>query len=293
MNENPLDRESLIQKINTLYDAGDFVQALACLEQLAQIVGETPNILDYKFDLLMRTGKYLEARAAALKLEETSSRKSPWNCLKIAEACLGTGNTDEALSWLEKAVLERSFKRSDVFANPAYDVLRENAMFLGLVEKARENTGIGTPAPDFSVPLLDGNEFTLSTTQSKVVLIDFWDTDCPPCIREMPALKALYAEFQEQGFEIIGISLDARKSDTEKFVAENGIQWKVSCSGKGFLDETASLFKIEATPSTWLVDKKGLLRFYNPKGPALREAVQQLLSEQNRELKCRGDYCTL
>lgn len=293
MNASSLDRESLIEKINNLYDTGDFAQTLTCLEQLSQLDGDTANILDFKFDLLMKLGRSQEAMDAAAKLEEVSPRKSPWNCLKIAEACLNLGEMDTSLGWLEKAVQERHFKRVDVFASPAYDALRNEPRFLSLLEQARENTGLGKLAPDFTIQLLDGSEFTLSAMQGQVVLIDFWDTACPPCIREMPSLKELHAEFKDQGFEIIGISLDARRSDTEKFVAENGLSWKIGCSGKGFLDETANLFKIEATPSTWLVDKKGILRFYNLKGPTLKEALQQLLAEQSRDLKCRGDYCTL
>jgi len=292
MNASPLTRESLLEKINTLYDTGDFAQTLLYLEQLSRSDGDTANILDFKFDLLMKLGKFQEAMAAAIKLEEISPRKSPWNCLKIAEACLGLGEMDSSLGWLEKAVQERHFKRADVFASSVYDALRNEPRFLSLLEKARKNTGLGKPAPDFTVQLLDGSEFTLSAMQGRVILIDFWDTACPPCIREMPFLKTLYAEFKDQDFEIIGISLDARRPDTEKFIAENGLSWKIGCSGKGFLDETADLFKIEATPSTWLVDRKGILRFYNSKGPALKEAIQQLLAEKSHELKCRGDYCT-
>lgn len=293
MNVSALDRESLIEKINNLYDTGDFAQTLTYLEQLGQIDGDTANILDFKFDLLMKLGRSQEAMDAAVKLEEISPRESPWNCLKIAEACISLGELDASLGWLEKAVRERHFKRVDVFASPAYDALRNEPRFLSLLEQARENTGLGKPAPDFTVQLLDGSEFTLSAMRGRVVLIDFWDTDCPPCIREIPSLKELHAAFKDQGFEIIGISLDAHRSDTEQFVKKNSLSWKIGCSGKGFLDETARLFKIEATPSTWLVDKKGILRFYNLKGPALKEAVQHLRAEQLRELKCRGDYCTL
>ncbi len=288
-----MNRPALVEKINTLFDQNEFEQTLFYLEQLIECDGETENILDFKFYILTRLEKHQEALVSALKLEEISARKSPWHCLKIAEACLGMGKIDESLAWIEKAILERHFKRCDVFDNKPFDLIREDKRLRQLIERARENIGLEKPVQDFTVSLLGGSEFTLSSLRGQVVLIDFWDTDCPPCIKEMPTLKKLYTEFKDQGFEIIGISLDTKKSDTEKFVLENDLQWKICSTGKGFLDETADQFQIEATPSTWLIDKKGILRFYQIKGQALSDAVQLLLAEKSRELKCHGEYCTL
>src|SRR5437868_5936715 len=42
----------------------------------------------------------------------------------------------------------------------------------------------------------------------RVVLVDFWATTCPPCVREFPAMKELYTRYRTNGFEIVGVSLD-------------------------------------------------------------------------------------
>lgn len=287
-----MNRHDLIAKINRCYDEDQFEQALAGLDQLIEIDGKTENLLDFRFDLLMRLKRYPEAFTAAVELEDIAARKSPWNCLKVAEACLGQGQNAEALSWMEKAVVERYFKRCDVFEEPLYATLKNEPRFIQLIEKARENIGLEKPVQDFTVRLLDGEEVTLSLLKGQVVLLDFWASDCPPCVRDMPALIDLYARFKDQGFEVIGISLDSRVAEAQKYVADHHLPWKVCCSGKAFFDDLAERFKIEAIPSTWLIDRQGILRFYQLRGQAMEDAIQLLLAEKSLERRCRGDYCT-
>lgn len=287
------NKYELFKKIDSLYDQGDFAQALSIVEELFVTDGETPLLLDYQFDLFMHVKEYEKAKATALRLEEISTRKTPWNCLKIAEACLANDQLEEAYTWLEKAILDRHFKRIDVFDSPAYESIRKEVRFIKLFESSRENIMLGQPAIDFTVPLLDGSELTLSLLKGQVVLLDFWKVDCPPCIREIPNLKDLYAEFKGQGFEIVSISLDSPIVVAEKYAAEHNLQWKTYCSGNGFLDKIAVQYTVEATPSAWLIDPQGVLRFFDLRGSALRDAVCQLINEGQPSTKCRGGYCTL
>jgi peroxiredoxin len=288
-----MNRIDLINQVNYHFNQGQWQQALTSLEQLIELDGETENLLDYQFDLLMKLEHYAEAVISASKLEALSARKSPWNCLKIAEAQLGLGQIPAALAWLEKAIVERGFKRCDVFEQAAYAPLKNDSRLARLLEKARENIGLEKPVQDFSIRLLNGETLTLSVLRGQVVLLDFWTSDCPPCVREIPALKQLYADFQAQGFEIIGVSLDARIADAQKYVLTHDLPWKITCSGQAFSDELAERFKIEATPSTWLIDQQGILRFYQLKGQEMAAALQGLLAEKSPSLpRCRGDYCT-
>jgi thiol-disulfide isomerase/thioredoxin len=63
-------------------------------------------------------------------------------------------------------------------------------------------------APDFSLEDLEGKTVRLSDSGGKVRLVDFWATWCAPCREEIPQFKELYAQYKDQGFELIGIAMD-------------------------------------------------------------------------------------
>jgi peroxiredoxin len=62
--------------------------------------------------------------------------------------------------------------------------------------------------PDINVTDIDGNELHLSDYRGRPLLVTFWATTCPGCIKEMPHLIELYRELSPQGLEIIGIAMD-------------------------------------------------------------------------------------
>ena len=72
---------------------------------------------------------------------------------------------------------------------------------------------IGSVAPEIALPTPEGDTLRLSDFRGKIVLIDFWASWCGPCRRENPHVKKLYEKYKDQGFEILGVSLDR---DTKK-----------------------------------------------------------------------------
>ena len=132
---------------------------------------------------------------------------------------------------------------------------------------------------DFIVTLTNGDFFNLSSQKGKVILIDFWDVRCAPCIKALPELKSYYEQFHKNGFEIIGISLDTDKELLMNFLNKKKIPWKITCSYKGWKDELVILYGIAATPSTWLIDRKGILQYNEIKGEELKAAIELLLKE--------------
>jgi len=106
---------------------------------------------------------------------------------------------------------------------------------------------------------VDGREVDLAKMKGKVVLIDFWATWCGPCVREIPSVKKTYDELHNQGFEIIGVSLDSDKKKLEGFLAKNEMTWPQFFDGKGWKTSLAQEHGISSIPAMWLVDKKGNL----------------------------------
>jgi thiol-disulfide isomerase/thioredoxin len=136
---------------------------------------------------------------------------------------------------------------------------------------------IGQPLR-FKFTALDGREVDLEKLRGKVLLIDCWATWCPPCIREIPRLKTLYARLREKGFEIVGISWDDDKEALQKFVTEKQIVWPQYFDGKGELNRFAVEHDITGVPTTWLLDKQGVLRDVNAL-KNLESKVEKLLRE--------------
>src|SRR5437867_5710218 len=130
----------------------------------------------------------------------------------------------------------------------------------------------------FKFTALDGREVDLEGMRGKVVLIDCWATWCPPCLREMPRVKAAYDRFHSKGFEVVGISSDDDREALEKFVKENRIPWPQYFDGKGELNAFALKFDVGGIPTIWLLDRKGVLRDLNAVNN-LAGKIEMLLNE--------------
>lgn len=127
---------------------------------------------------------------------------------------------------------------------------------------------------------VDGRKVDLADLRGKVVLLDFWATWCPPCVEEVPSVVKTYEKFHDQGFEIVGISLDEDKAALEKFTAEHKMPWPQFFDGKGWENELAQRFHIQSVPTMWLLDKEGKLADPAPRG-RLDQAVEAALSKKN------------
>lgn len=272
-------RDEVIARIHKLRENGTAEEILASLDNLIEIDGETINLLDYRFYLLGQLGQLENALAVAEKMEAVADRKSPWNLLRIGEGLIALGRTEEAYQWIDRAIDERRFRRVSAFTQPAYDPIRSDERFSELVDRTTANIGLAREADDFSLRLLDGTTVALSNFRGSVVLLDFWSVDCPPCVQEIPVMRTLYDLFHDDGFEILGISMDEDAERVRTFIHENDVVWPMACSSRGWKDEVSVLYDVQAQPSIWLIDQQGILRFFDVRGGALEGAVRELLTE--------------
>jgi len=138
---------------------------------------------------------------------------------------------------------------------------------------------IGKPV-DIRFTALDGREVDVVKLKGKVVLVDFWATDCGPCVAEMPELKAAYEKLHSKGFEIVGISLDDRESALRRFIRDKGLAWPQYFDGKGWENRFALQYGIFSIPTMWLVDRQGNLHTTSVQSDRLVHQVEALLQKR-------------
>lgn len=111
----------------------------------------------------------------------------------------------------------------------------------------------GKKAPDFKLKQLDGKPLRLSNLKGKAVLINFWATYCPPCVKEIPMFQALYNEYKKQDFIIIGISIDRTAEIASRFIKKMGVTYPIVMATK----KTVKEYKVRGLPTTFLVNRSG------------------------------------
>ena len=135
---------------------------------------------------------------------------------------------------------------------------------------------VGKPAPDFQVKDLNGEDLSLEQYKGQVVLLDFWATWCPPCIKEIPKLKKVYEKYKDQNFQIIGVSLDRTMPPLAAYVQDEGLAWV------HYWDENRNVrnqYGVTAIPTAFLIDGEGIIRKASLGGFDVDSAVAELLKE--------------
>lgn len=132
------------------------------------------------------------------------------------------------------------------------------------------------PAPDFTLPMLDGGTFRMSEHEGEVLVVNFWATWCAPCRIEIPDLIEMQSDLGEEGIQIVGISLDHQGQDVvEAFADEAGINYPI------LLDDgkvAAQFGGVYALPTTIIVDREGMIRRRIP-GLVTRQLLTPILRE--------------
>ena len=163
---------------------------------------------------------------------------------------------------------------------PQTQVAGQIEAYIASVEKqlAMEKvTAVGQTLAPFSEKDLDGQPLELASYRGKVVLVDFWATWCGPCVEELPNVIAAYQKFHDQGFDIVGISLDKDRNALTSFLKEHQMPWRQYFDGQGWQNKLADAYGIQAIPATFLLDRDGKIVAKNLRGEALAAKLGELL----------------
>lgn len=112
------------------------------------------------------------------------------------------------------------------------------------------------PAPAVTFISIKGEKLAMSDLRGRVLLVNFWATDCAVCLKEMPRLVQTYTRYQPQGLELIAVAM---RHDPPNYVLDyvekNPLPFKVALDPRG---ELAKAFDdVILTPTTIVIDRKG------------------------------------
>jgi thiol-disulfide isomerase/thioredoxin len=191
----------------------------------------------------------------------------------------------EGLTLLEKYCAANQSDRNLVYRitdDLFVDKLINEERYRSLLKKIEGDAPtIGDRVTELTGKYLEGTDYDPKELSGKVYLIDFWAEWCSPCKMEMPNVLAVYNELNPKGFEIIGVNLDEKKENAQKYVTDNNIKWKHIYSGAGWKDANVESFRVQGIPATFLVDKNGIIRYKNIRGKELLMGkVTKLLDEK-------------
>ena len=113
-----------------------------------------------------------------------------------------------------------------------------------------------TPAPGVTFTSLKGERVSTADLRGHVVLVNFWATDCPTCVKEMPSMVTTYNKYRKDGLELVAVAM---RHDPPNYVInyaeKNALPFRVALDPMG---ELASAFgDVKLTPTTIVIDKRG------------------------------------
>jgi peroxiredoxin len=132
--------------------------------------------------------------------------------------------------------------------------------FLTVMAVPAWSVGVGEPMPDFALQTFDGSKLSRATLEGKPLLLVFWNTWCPNCMRELPRINRLAEEFGPRGLKVLAVNTGINDAEGKARAL-----WKKHDYGfpTGFdhVFEIGRAFGIRGVPTIFLVDSKGVVRY--------------------------------
>jgi peroxiredoxin len=146
-------------------------------------------------------------------------------------------------------------------------------------QQGSQTDWVGKQVPDFSLPDVNGHPISLASFRGKYVLVDFWASWCGPCRAENPNVVKVHNEFRnKKNFAILGVSLDKDRSEWQKAIQDDGLDWKQISDLKYWNSKAVSTFQFEGIPFNLLIDPQGKVIASALRGDDLENKLKAVLN---------------
>ncbi|MHB8770458.1 MAG: TlpA family protein disulfide reductase [Syntrophales bacterium] len=133
---------------------------------------------------------------------------------------------------------------------------------------------IGSVLPPVTLPGVDGAPVRLpDSVRGKVVILHFWQVGCSSCKLEMPAMDSLYKQYQRKGLAVLAVNVGQKREVVRSFAAELRPSYPLLIDSD---EKGARLFGVTDVPRTYVIDRKGIVRF-RILGGATPETLKKLV----------------
>jgi cytochrome c biogenesis protein CcmG/thiol:disulfide interchange protein DsbE len=112
----------------------------------------------------------------------------------------------------------------------------------------------GQPAPALTLPARNGDAVAVPDGRARLTYVDFWASWCGPCRQSFPWLNTMQARYAAKGLRIVGVNLDAKPADAERFLGEVPAQFEIVLDPKG---SSARSWALKGMPSAALLGADG------------------------------------
>ena len=136
---------------------------------------------------------------------------------------------------------------------------------------------VGQEAPEFRLELLDGSSISLADLQGQVTVVNFWASWCQSCEEELPALQAIWEEYDDQGVMLVGVLYQDEIAAAQGAISQFGLTYPIGMDEE---DRIATTYGITGIPETFVIDSQGVVNevFIGPvSGPELAQALDNVL----------------
>ena len=112
-------------------------------------------------------------------------------------------------------------------------------------------------------------EFDAAVEAAPLAMVDFWASWCMPCRKENPNIVNQYNRFKDQGFDVLGVSLDDNPGSWMRAIEEDALDWVQISDLKAWTSDLVIKYQLKAIPSSVLVDENGVIVAKNLRGKEL------------------------
>lgn len=136
---------------------------------------------------------------------------------------------------------------------------------------------IGKKVPDFKLISFNGDSLRLAEVNAKVILLDFWEVWCGPCLKSMPTINEFQEKYKEKGLKVIGLISETKSLNAAKTLVE-----KKQITIQQLLADakTISAYKVRSNPRYVILDKnKHIVAIFEGFSPDIEKTIEAQLSK--------------